>query len=221
MIRLDSRHVERTLAEAAIAGLGPGDGRVTVFDSDREDDLVPVLGAETSLAIDVRCRAAAAGLAVGPGSLTLRLTTAAAARLDVASAFATALSVREPGFRAGAVDLRIALQEAIGNAVLHGNLGLDGGQRRTREGLVAFGTAMAARLADPAYAALAVTVAAEWDSRHLVVAVEDCGVGFDPAQVVSEAGTPMGMGLAVIRSRCGGVSFSKGGRRIAMAYAVE
>jgi len=221
MILLQTRNVDESVAAAIAAGLGPGDGVVTLFDSRREDALDSALSSAATFVVDVGCDPPVAGMVTRPHAFVLRIATAAAAQLEVAEAFTHALLARLPAAACCRGDLLVALQEAIGNAVMHGNLALDGALRRSRECLPRFGAAMAERIADPHYGRRPITISAEWRKHRLAVSVEDVGAGFDPAFRPPDCRCPQGNGIADILSRCEEVTFSAGGRHISMVFLTD
>jgi hypothetical protein len=195
--------------------------RVVVFDGGTVGDLGEAMAeTETDGAafVDAAC-ADHASLPAGIGALALIVSTAAATRLDVAEAFARAAGHRFGELAPLHPQLREALQEAVGNAVMHGNLGLDGRLRGTFDELRNFAAEMERRLGDPSYANRPITLTAARGPRGTVVSVEDSGDGFVPQQtgaVRPAAGG--GNGLAIIRDCCRKVTFARGGRRITMLF---
>lgn len=191
-----------------------------LFHGASEDDAGPLLASPAAWAVDLDCEAPASGLSRGSARLLLRISTEAACRLDAVGAVVDALCRRLPRVGAMESDLRLTLQEAVANAILHGNLALDGRLRRTREGLEAFTAAMGQRLADPHYAGRPVTIAADWNAAFLVLTVSDRGRGFVPpaVSVPVPPEAPCGRGILQIRGLCRRVSFGAGGRRIVMRF---
>lgn len=202
---------------------GPGvNRRVTVIDGSKTDDLPACLAPPTTCVIDAQCGADGALALEDSSVLTLRVSTATANRLDVAEAFAAALERRRPGLAGQAADIRYALQEAIGNAVIHGNLGLDGTLRGSLESLRVFAAMMDERMADADRSRRPITIIANDHSDGITVSVEDCGDGFSP-DTVKPTDNPAagGMGLVIIRMYCRSIAFDLGGRRIAMTFSAS
>lgn len=198
-------------------------GRPTVmlFDGDQDDDLPAMLAEPVAAVIDVACHNPLDGLNRLPSGLLVRVSTALALCRDVAGPISAALCQRLPQARPAANDLRAALQEAIGNAVMHGNLAMDSGLRSRRDGLAAFAHMMETRTKDPDLSRRAVTMAAKWNARALVVTVEDCGCGFDHRAHAAHAPAltaHSGRGLAQIRAVCGRMNLLSKGRRISMRF---
>jgi anti-sigma regulatory factor (Ser/Thr protein kinase) len=124
----------------------------------------------------------ASDLAVLPEAdkLFASVRNATAYRLPVARLFIGALAERieidqELYFR-----MEIALQEAIMNAVIHGNLGIG---QIARDGLTEISeieTILAERLASPDRAVRRVRIEARWTPRDVLISICDEGAGYVP-----------------------------------------
>lgn len=196
---------------------------VLSFDGASVEDLNGLLDPPLRLCIDRTLpRAPSAPPRAG---LALHLTTAAAARLNVAGAFVRALAVRQPWIQARYHDVEWAVQEALANAVMHGNLGLDSKLRGELAGMAEFGRLMTERLANPAHNTLAITLSARWGANRLVAAVWNEGGGYAPRPNASLPTAPVlgpthyGQGLSIIRSLSTAIRFGDHGRCIAMRFA--
>lgn len=151
--------------------------------------------------------------------LYLSLTTATAYRLQPAAVFRQAAARRFTLSAEVGDALELAVHEALANAVLHGNLGLDDMPKDDLDQLAAFWTAIEDRLGTPALAARRVHVWAEPTGRGLAVTVADEGAGYAaerPRQVDPERKS--GRGLSIIRGLATRVVTSDGGRRITMEF---
>lgn len=194
--------------------------RIALFDGDTAD-FDALLANPISAALDVACLSARHPLPMRPDVLVWRLSTRTALKIDGANAFTKAVICRQPGLAPAEGKIAMALQEAIGNAVLHGNLDLKTAQRGNLEGLVEFAAEMERRTAEPAYACRPVTVGAATCRDRMVIWVDDCGRGFTPVaprDIVLSAGG--GNGLAMIRACCQDLAIRRGGRRTVMAFAL-
>ena len=190
---------------------------ITTFDGSDDLALAAALAPPASFCMESAC--AQWGDPPRRAALSLRLSTAAASRLDAADAFCTALAERAPHLTGCMGDIRFAVHEAIANAVMHGNLGLDSGMRANLAGLTRFAEVMEQRLADPAHARLPVFIAARLIGDRILISVEDQGQGFRLQDVNRPASAAAGgMGLAIIAKCCRRIRFSKGGRRITMMF---
>lgn len=190
---------------------------VTIFDGQTESGFVAALAAPATTVIEAQCADNAGGLPAA--ALLLRLSTATATRLDAADAFASALLARFPHLGGQIAEIRFAVHEAVANAVIHGNLGLDSAMRSSVEELRRFAATMEARLGDPAHAGLPVTILARSCPGGLVISVEDGGAGFQPKTIRPPASAAAGgLGLSIIGKCCRRLRFSRGGRRISMLF---
>lgn len=216
---VDARRLDRFVPRLArINRERPGCFQVRLFDGARENDLAAALAPPVNACLDVDCHHNVS-FVLPTADFVARLSTSTANRLDVAEGVVNALLGRFAGLAAKAADMRYALQEAVGNAVIHGNLGMDSGLRATMEGLREFALQLDQRMADPEHAYRPITISAKVSGDDVALAVEDRGVGFDPLAVrPPESAAAGGLGLGIIRKCARKVSFGKGGRRITMVF---
>lgn len=196
------------------------DHALVLFSGSGTGGIEDILCPPATWAIDMDCSAPDQGLERLPARLLIRAATTTTVTHDVVGLMIDALNQRLPRLDPLLVDVRLALQEALSNAVMHGNLGLNGRLRSTRDGLLSFTQSMQERLADRRYGRRPVTIAADWNQTHLVMRVEDLGRGFVPPMVSLPvpADACSGRGLGQIRALCQRVSFTKQGRRITMRF---
>jgi anti-sigma regulatory factor (Ser/Thr protein kinase) len=163
--------------------------------------------------------------AVGAGGLVLLLTARAAWRLDVAATLVDAAALRWPALAARRDGLRLALHEAVVNAVQHGCLDVPPEIRDGPEGLLAHARAMQTALDDPARSSrpvlvtLTVGAAAGGAANTLTARVRDSGPGFDPpasAAVMPGRNRARGRGLPLMEGICDRVAWSDGGRTVTL-----
>lgn len=131
-------------------------------------------------------------------------------RLTAAGVIDTALERR----------LNLAVQEAVANALEHGNLELDSRWREEidADGLDRYSRMRAQRLCTARYATRRVWVRSEYDGRSLTVSVRDEGSGFDPGVSPRESTEILcsGRGVAIIRGSVDEVTWSHRGTCITM-----
>lgn len=152
----------------------------------------------------------------GASDLYINLTTATANELHLAGRVLTALAARHPLADERRDDLELALHEAISNALVHGNLQIDGMKELSAGELERFSRDLVERLADPALAHRRVEVAVLLEAGAIVVEVADEGDGFVRCpQVVNGAS---GRGLDLIATIAESVELRDGGRRIRMRF---
>lgn len=195
---------------------------VVLFEGAGSGNIGDILCPPAAWAIDVDCASPHQGLERLPARLLLRASTIAAVHHDLVGLMVEALVQRLPRLSSVDIDVRLALQEAVSNAVMHGNLCLDGRLRNSRDGLAEFTQTMQRRLDDPRFGRRPLTIAADWNHSHLVLRVEDRGRGFKPPEVSLpvEPRACSGRGIGQIRTLCQRVSFTNGGRRITMRFSL-
>ena len=154
--------------------------------------------------------------------LVVSVSTETAFRCALSHALALALAKRLDWDESALEDMEIATQEAIGNAVLHGNLALPtlraadslDLERRIKE--------IETRLNDPAFSRRRVTVACDWTDSILRVDVCDEGDGFQEApQPVGTGASGGGRGLGMIRRLAEEVAYDPSRRCVRMTFAVS
>ncbi|KIL98674.1 hypothetical protein CCC_02124 [Paramagnetospirillum magnetotacticum MS-1] len=195
---------------------------LVLFDGAGTADLGDILCPPAAWAIDLGAASPDQGLDRLPARLLVRAATTTMVAHDVVNVVVAALIERLPRARSIEMDLRIVLQEAVSNAVMHGNLCLDGRLRGSREGLSLFTQTMQRRLGDPRFGHRPVTIALDWNQAYLVVRVEDRGRGFRPpaTSLPVEAKACSGRGIGQIRALCQRVIFTDRGRRITMRFGL-
>ncbi len=121
-------------------------------------------------------------------------------------------------------NLLLVLEEAVMNALEHGNLELESEWKREAgpDGRSRFGAVRAARLRNPRYAERRIHIRVEWRREEIEISVEDEGKGFDPgAYCYSADGREWGMGLKIITSLMDEVTFNEKGNRICMRKRIS
>jgi anti-sigma regulatory factor (Ser/Thr protein kinase) len=115
--------------------------------------------------------------------------------------------------------LLLALQEALANAVIHGNLELSSELKERDDS--SFAEALAQRAADPTLSSRLVEVLVEYDGRRCCWIITDQGKGFDVDAVMRrlESDDPevllaSGRGILIMRSFLDGVKYQNDGRRL-------
>lgn len=117
------------------------------------------------------------------------------------------------------LDIRLALDEALANAVYHGTLEI-GPELRTRPDSSASDLAKARRNQAP-YSHRRIRVHATVSASEVAYEIEDEGPGFDPASLTQSIDLDdlerfTGRGIFLIRSVMDEVSFNETGNRIRM-----
>jgi len=124
--------------------------------------------------------------------------------------------------------IELSLQEAIINAVVHGNLGLGSAYKETADDLTHYHQMIRDRLANDPQARKPIDVIGWWDDRHLAIAVGDQGAGYETVErrKQKDAESPVtgkdrrrsGRGLEIIRRFAEDVTVANGGRTIIMSF---
>lgn len=154
--------------------------------------------------------------------LCLQLSASSAYRHPIARVFVEALDARihfAPDVRDC---VRSALQEALVNAMLHGNLGLASNPWDNLQGLALSHRAIETRLAMPAIARSVISLDASWTRSMLTIVVRDGGSGFKRGDVaaVGDARLSSGRGLAILDALCDRVALSHGGTAIELGFSL-
>ncbi|CCD96907.1 conserved hypothetical protein [Bradyrhizobium sp. ORS 375] len=196
--------------------------RVTCWDGTSEATLEAALEPPATQCIEVglaeKCKEDL-DQAVEPGHLSLVVTTRSAYKHCIVKVFIHAMEHRT----ALTEDLRVriysAVQEALMNAVLHGNLRIDPDTRGSLDGLVAAHDAIESKLKSSDVAQAPIRMDALWDASQLRVLVHDSGVGYEPKAVQSRAGEDsMGRGLAILQAFSDNVAILDGGTTVELEF---
>lgn len=158
------------------------------------------------------------------GQLSLLVSTRSAYRHPVGRHFLEAIERRT----AIAADLHdrigTAVQEAVMNSLLHGNLHIDAGARESLEGLSELHQSIAHELERPDVAHCMIQLDALWSTKMLYVIVRDSGDGYQrdrlpkPAGSDSCAARSSGRGLSILTAVCDRVAVIEGGRAIRLGF---
>lgn len=154
------------------------------------------------------------------GGIALSLTSATAYAHDVPAPFIAAIGRRHPD--SGCLQaMEMALYEALANALIHGNLGIDSTLRGSAADLRDYRTALAHALADPALARRRVTMTCHPVADRLRLSVHDQGGGWDVDSMMNTAAAAdakSGRGLALIRRMADSIAAEDGGRCLIMEF---
>ncbi|WP_448204445.1 ATP-binding protein [Azospirillum sp. sgz302134] len=145
------------------------------------------------------------------------LTTASANQLHLAARILACIAARRPSMTsAQRDDMELALHEAISNAVVHGNLQVEGMKGLSVAALERFSLDLAARLADPSFANRRVEVCVWMEDDSVTVEVADEGTGFARPEHIEYGAS--GRGLDLIAAIADELQLLDGGRRIRMRF---
>jgi len=164
-----------------------------------------------------RCRAVA-WQAVGDG-VRLCLRTDSVFSLDLAALTCDAMVRRGRMTEARRPEIEVAFHEAITNATVHGNLGIQSGPSDEPAGFQEFYRLVQERLADPDHAARRVTIDMAWEAGQFAVTVQDEGDGYaPPSDDMGRIGAKSGRGLKIIRELSESMIVEDGGRRLKLRF---
>ncbi|NYZ14788.1 ATP-binding protein [Azospirillum sp. RWY-5-1] len=150
--------------------------------------------------------------------LYLSLTTRLANELHLAGRIVAAIDARRPLSEHRRDDLELALHEAVSNALVHGNLQVEGMKGVSMAALDRFSSDLAVRLADPVFSRRRIEVVLDFEHGAVVVEVGDEGRGF---QLDGRGGHgASGRGLGLISTIAESYELLDGGRRIRMRFAL-
>jgi anti-sigma regulatory factor (Ser/Thr protein kinase) len=156
--------------------------------------------------------------------LGLMLTTRSAYRCPIARTFVDAVGERVVLTEDVRERAHTALQEAVMNAVLHGNLGLDSALRDNLAEMERTHQTIESLLLSPQIALSAVRVDAVWNSAMLFIMVRDGGAGFNRAEVptseqwMAEGHVGSGRGFLILEAFCDRIALLCGGTLIKLGF---
>lgn len=118
--------------------------------------------------------------------------------------------------------VELCLQEAVANAIVHGNLGIPSTAKDHPEGYRVFSQLLNERLADPLLRRRRTDVFTRWSGRTLDISVADQGAGFDTSLIPTEIDTTSrsGRGFVFMRALAGRVAVTDGGRCVSLRFAL-
>lgn len=155
--------------------------------------------------------------------MTVRLTLTARAAMvsDIAETLCGTIERHLGAVAANPQAMRLAVHEAVANAVQHGCLELPSPLRATAAGQPAYAAALRDRLADPLYGGRPITIEAEQETANLRVTVTDSGPGYTPRAPGRTDGTATsGRGLPLITLLAEKTAVEDRGRRLVMWFAL-
>jgi anti-sigma regulatory factor (Ser/Thr protein kinase) len=156
------------------------------------------------------------------GRLGLVVTTRSAYRHSIVRTFVDAMECRTKLSKDLRVRLYSAAQEALMNAVLHGNLRIDAGLRGSLDGLAAAQDAIESGLNVPEIARSMIRIEAAWNASVLHVSIRDSGAGYDHGSPEGWCPPPddnaSGRGLAILQAFSDRVAVLNGGTTVKLEF---
>ena len=161
-----------------------------------------------------------AAVAVPADGFYLSLTTATAFSLQVAPLIGRALAERKVVGADRQSVVELCLQEAVANAIIHGNLGICSTAKDHPEGYRVFSQLVNSCLEDRSLRERRVEVFARWNGTVLDISIGDQGGGFNVARVPDEpvASGRSGRGFVFMRALAGEVAVTDGGRCTSLRF---
>lgn len=154
-----------------------------------------------------------------PPDLFLSITTLSCYHVSLARIFCNTLSVRFLLGDSIKSDITTCLQEAIMNAMLHGNLAIRG-EFHTKSGFFAYHTEIEQRLNLPEYREKRIYIRAWHQKNHLQISVSDDGNGFELPDFSSPTNNqfPSGRGLMFIHAMSDTVWLEEDRKTLSMKF---
>jgi anti-sigma regulatory factor (Ser/Thr protein kinase) len=155
-------------------------------------------------------------------TLGLLVTARSAFGRPIAKVFVAALAQRLSLCPGQKDHIHTALHEALGNAVLHGNLGVGSRLFDSSAGLEATRRMIDSRLASDDLGLSSIRLDASWTTTFLYVAVRDSGSGFQPArgQRPPDDASCSGRGLFILHALCDRVRHFAGGTGVMLGFVL-
>lgn len=153
--------------------------------------------------------------------LFLSLTTATAFNADLTNLICQACSVRLPLSEERRFDIETAVEEALSNAMVHGNLDIASVLRNDPSDFELYCDLVNERLTTPLYAERRIEVLTTWTPESLDIEVHDEGRGYDIAnfQALPQLEAKCGRGFSLIRDLTRNVTIGEHGRSLTMSFS--
>lgn len=161
-----------------------------------------------------------AAVAMSAGGFYLSLTTGTGFGLQIAALVSDELTERGVVSVEQRSVVELCLQEAVANAIVHGNLGIASTAKDHPEGYRIFRSEE--RLNDPVRRRRRIDIFTRWSGRVLDISVVDQGAGFDTSMIPTEidSANRSGRGFVFMRALAGRVAVTDGGRCTSLRFAL-
>jgi anti-sigma regulatory factor (Ser/Thr protein kinase) len=152
-------------------------------------------------------------------SLAISMTTRSAFQSLSGSVIAHGLVARNVLPESNAEPVASAVQEALSNAVIHGNLGIRLAPGAGDRDFIAFHEEIARRIAGLDGLARRVVIGASWTASEVSVSITDEGDGFSAPSESSDLSDALaGRGLLVMKTHASRVAYQDGGRVAVLTF---
>jgi anti-sigma regulatory factor (Ser/Thr protein kinase) len=150
--------------------------------------------------------------------ITLSITTSGSYKIPISQVFASAIIKKFNITNTRKDDITTCLQEAINNAIIHGNLQVQNNFKTAPE-FETYNQNIKQRLADDTCSKRRINIAA-WNNHHsLEIAVSDEGNGFELKKMLEHNPLPTGRGLALIHALTDKVELKADQRTLMMSFS--
>jgi anti-sigma regulatory factor (Ser/Thr protein kinase) len=151
--------------------------------------------------------------------LAISMTTRSAFQSLSGGAIAQILVARNVLPDCSAEMVASAVQEALSNAIIHGNLGMRLAPSDGDRDFVAFHEEIARRIAGLDGLAHRVVIGASWTANEVSVSIADEGDGFRAPSEASDRGDALsGRGLLIMKTHASSVAYQEGGRVAVLTF---
>jgi hypothetical protein len=148
--------------------------------------------------------------------LALIVSTVTAFNCDLTRLLCQSVATRLELNQDQLVDMEIAIQEAIANGLVHGNLGIDSSRRASIETFDDHCRLTEERLADPEYGQRRLFLLVRWDSKYVEFTIRDEGGGYNACMTDVRYS---GRGLKLITGLAESVFSTDCGRSITLRFS--
>jgi len=159
--------------------------------------------------------------ALASKGLFVSLCTASAFHADLTKLICTALGVRISLSEERRFNIETAVEEALSNAMVHGNLDVASSLRNDPADFDMYCDLVNQRLTTPLYAERRIEILATWSPEGLDIEVHDEGRGYEASNVNAppQLEAKCGRGFILIRELTRNVTISEHGRSLTMSFA--
>lgn len=194
-----------------------------VSDVDRNAVTAALVEPRSAVIEDIEGDSAAgdwSAVAVPATGFYLSLSTGTSFGVQVASLISEALLARGVITDERRSVVELCLQEAVANAIIHGNLGIASTAKDHPEGYRLFSQLVTERLAEATLWRRRVDLFVRWTGRALDISIADQGAGFDQSVIRSEVGgsARSGRGFVFMRALASRVELTDGGRCTSLRF---
>jgi anti-sigma regulatory factor (Ser/Thr protein kinase) len=159
--------------------------------------------------------------AVERKGLYLSLSTGQAFNADLTSLLCNSCAKRLNLSEERRLDIETAIEEALSNAMVHGNLDIASVLRNDPADFDLYCDLVNERLGDPKYAERRLEILVVWNAKEIDIEVHDEGRGYDVAasKALPHLEAKCGRGFTLIRDLANNVTIGEHGRSLTMSFS--